>query len=78
MLVPYLIKDEPDLEPMAVIRRSKELMDGHKWNYVVFELSFIGWELLCVLTLGILSIWIVPYYTTAKVMYYEELKKISK
>lgn len=56
---------------------SQRLMDGHKWEYFVFQLSFIGWYILCGLTLGILYIWIVPYTTVANVMWYEELKKIS-
>ena len=57
---------------------SEKMMDGHKWEYFVFQLSFIGWYLLCGLTLGILYIWVLPYVTVANTMWYEELKKISK
>ena len=61
----------------TVINTSKEMMDGYKWDYFVFELSFIGWILLCVLTLGIATIWVYPYIQVANVMYYKELKKIK-
>ncbi len=57
---------------------SKEMMNGHKWEYFVFQLSFILWILGTEVTFGILGIWAVPYMTTANVMWYEELKKISK
>ena len=53
------------------------MMDGHKWEYFVFNLSFIGWYLLCGITFGIAAIWVVPYVTTANVMYYEKLKKLK-
>lgn len=60
-----------------VINTSKEMMDGYKWDYFGFELSFIGWVLLCVVTLGIATIWVYPYVQTANVMYYQELKKLK-
>jgi uncharacterized membrane protein len=62
---------------MDVINKSKTMMDGHKWEYFVFNLSFIGWYLLCGITFGIAAIWVVPYVTTANVMYYEKLKKLK-
>ena len=59
-------------------KTSKRMMDGHKMDYFVFQLSFILWILGTSFTFGILGIWSVPYMTTANVMWYEELKKISK
>lgn len=75
----FIAADEMDetTKPMDVIKRSKEMMDGHKWEYFVFNLSFIGWFLLVPLTLGIILIWLVPYIQTANIMYYERLKKLS-
>ena len=67
-----------EMKEKPAYKESEKLMDGHKWEYVVFQLSFLGWLILCGLTLGILCIWIVPYMTVANVMWYEELKKISK
>ncbi len=67
-----------DMNKEEAYKVSSRMMDGHKMEYFIFILSFLGWALLCCLTLGILYIWIVPYYYTANVMWYEELKKISK
>ncbi len=66
-----------ELESENIRQKSSELMDGYKWDYFVFQLSFFGWGLLCALTLGILYIWVLPYMQTAEIMYFEELKKIK-
>lgn len=60
-----------------VINTSKEMMDGYKWDYFVFQLSFLGWVLLGSVTLGIALIWVIPYIQIANVMYYQELKKLK-
>ncbi len=57
---------------------SKKIMEGHKWDYFIFEMSFLGWILLGIITLGIAFIWVAPYMDFAKIMYYEELKQLAK
>jgi len=74
----HYIYCDKELKPMDCIRTSKDMMDGYKWDYFVFGLSFFGWLLLGVLTFGLLYIWLIPYMTTAEVLYYDELKKIRK
>lgn len=71
-------QDEKELKEHKAYEVSSKMMEGHKWEFFVFQLSFIGWYFLCVITLGIASIWIVPYTTVASAMWYDELKKISK
>lgn len=72
----YIYCDK-ELEPMECIKASKEMMNGYKKDYFVFGLSFFGWLLLGVLTLGLLYIWLIPYMMTAEVIYYDELKKLE-
>lgn len=60
-----------------VINRSKQMMEGHKWEYFVFNFKFIGWILLGIVTLGIAYVWVYPYITISNLMYYEELKKLT-
>ena len=76
-MVPYLMADELDenTKYMELIDKSKEMMNGYKFDYFVFNLSFIGWILLIPITFGIASIWVVPYVITANAMYYEKLKE---
>ena len=78
-LVELILADEKykDLDHMAVLKKSEELMNGHKMDYFLLGLSFIGWHLLAILTLGILEIWITPYYTTAKFKFLDDIMKAA-
>lgn len=69
----FVLNDEPGLSYDAAITRSSKLMDGHKLDFFLFSLSFIGWWLLSLLTFGIGFLWLVPYYSTAKAAFYHEL-----
>ena len=40
----------------------------------VLDLSFLGWSFLCVLTMGILSIWIHPYIQQTDIGYFQQIK----
>ena len=46
---------------------------GQKGRLFVFDLSFIGWWILVVLTLGILAIWVSPYYNSAKTVMFNDI-----
>ena len=48
-------------------------MQGYKLRLFCLELSFIGWELLCVLTLGIGNLWLIPYKRAAIAAFYRDL-----
>lgn len=78
-MVFFLYADNQSEMPMWYLSKSKEMMTGYKLDYFVFQLSFIGWALLCIVTLGIALIWAVPYVSIAEAIYYETLKnkKIS-
>lgn len=74
-MVFYVFIDNPGLKAKDYLDMSKKLMDGYKFNYFCFCLSFIGWVLLCCLIIPI--IWVVPYITTAQTLYYENLKELK-
>lgn len=78
--VPYILADleSKKIEDTNVREMSKKMMDGHKWEYFVLQLSFILWLIGCSFTLGILCIWVVPYMTVTNTMYYDYLKELSK
>ena len=75
--VTYLIVDS-NISGKDALTKSREMMKGYKWNYFVFSLSFLGWIILGIFTLGILYIWLVPYITIANTIYYEKLKEQTK
>lgn len=69
----YLVNKEPTLDIMEAIDKSKKYTDGYKNDLFLLDLSYLGWYLLSVFTLGILSLWIVPKHLTARTLYFEEL-----
>lgn len=74
MLVPYLIKDQPELSATEAIRRSRELMNGHKMEAFLLDLSFIGWYLLGVITFDLVNIfWTEPYRQCSRARFYLKL-----
>ena len=72
-MVPYLMAEFPDLGVLNSMRESKRLMRGNRWRLFCLEFSFIGWNLLSVLTLGILSLWIAPYLNASMAAFYMEV-----
>ncbi len=75
-MVPYIIKDNPELSATEVITKSREMMNGHKWRAFLLDLSFIGWILLTLCTCGLLGIfWTNPYIQNTNAALYLELSK---
>ena len=62
---------------MEALNMSKAQTRGHKWELFVLDLSWIGWNILCALTLGILSIWITPYIQQTDIGYFQAIKEMS-
>ena len=75
-MVPFLLGDEKykDLGYKDLLKKSEEMMDGHKMDYFVLGLSFIGWHFLAIFTLGLLEIWILPYEFTACIKFLYDIK----
>jgi hypothetical protein len=69
----YLMAEDEDLDPGDAQKESMELMEGHKWEYFVLGLSFIPWYLLCIITLGIASIYVSPYIQATLAEYHVRL-----
>ena len=76
-MTPYILKDNPEMKNNAAIEESMRMMDGHKLELFLLDLSFIGWALLSLLTCGIGFLWLAPYMNMARVNFYEDLKKAS-
>ena len=74
-MVPYILADDPTIGVLDAITLSRKMMDGHKWNTFVLDLSFLGWDLLSVLTLGLLGVFYVnPYQFSTGAELYQALK----
>jgi uncharacterized membrane protein len=71
----YILYDNPGMKPFEAMKRSQNMMMGYKWKYVKLGLSFFGWILLIVLTLGIGYFWLYPYNSLTFGNFYEKKKK---
>ena len=74
----YILQDNPNLTSSQALQQSKEMMRGNKGQLFLLYLSFFGWFLLCLLTLGIGFLWLYPYAEAAKACFYGHLKNACK
>lgn len=73
-MTPYILKDNPELSANQAINLSVKMMKGHKFDLLCLCLSFIGWGLLSILTLGIGYFWLMPYMYTSMAAFYQDVK----
>ena len=69
----FIINDHPEYSLNQAITESRRMMDGHKMEYFILCLSFIGWFILSCITLGIGFLWLIPYFYTTSAAFYEEI-----
>lgn len=73
-MTPFLMKDNEELSNNAAIEESMRMMQGHKMDLFILDLTFIGWYILGILSLGIGLLWVIPYHYTARAAFYEDIK----
>lgn len=73
-MTPYILLDRPELSATDAIKESEKMMNGHKMELFILDLSFIGWILLSILTCGVLVLYVEPYMMATKSAFYLELK----
>ena len=78
-LVPFIVAENPDIRPREAIDLSRRMMDGHKWECFLLELSYLGWFVLGFVTFGAADVlWGVPYRVAAYAEYYAALREQAK
>ena len=70
----YIKLDHPDYGWKACIDASRQMMDGHKWEKFVLDLSFLGWIIVGSLCLGVGTLWVTPYMEAANAQFYEYVR----
>lgn len=74
-MIPYLLAEQPDMPKEQAFAMSRQMMKGQKWKAFVLDLSFLGWSILSMFTLGILGLFYVnPYKYSTKAALYETLR----
>jgi uncharacterized membrane protein len=70
----YILAENDSISGTDALKKSKEMMYGYKWKYFCLRLRFIGWFLLCILTLGVGFLWFTPYITISCANFYDDIK----
>ena len=74
-MAPFIMAENPGMTASQAITASKELMDGHKAELFFLDLSFFGWMVLNIFTLGIGSFWLNPYMNAAYAAFYRRISR---
>lgn len=74
-MVPYLLATRKDLTITETLELSRKMMNGHKFDYFVLSISFIGWIILVPFTLGIILIWLYPYMMTTTTKFFMDIEE---
>lgn len=72
-MTPFIMAEHPWMTAGEAISASKQLMHGHKLDLFWLDLTFIGWDLLCALTLNLGHIVLNPYKNAAHAAFYRNL-----
>jgi uncharacterized membrane protein len=73
-MTPYIISEEPNIDALAAIQKSQDMMRGNKMRLFSLYLSFIGWIILCILTAGIGFIFLMPYIQMSVANFYLDIR----
>ena len=74
-MVNYILAENPEMCTKEVFAMSRDMMRGNKWRAFVLDLSFIGWHLLSLITIGLVGIFYVfPYKNMTNAALYEFLR----
>jgi hypothetical protein len=74
-MVNYILAENPEMNTKDVFAMSRDMMRGNKWRAFVLDLSFIGWHLLSLITIGLVGIFYVfPYKNMTNAALYEFLR----
>ena len=73
-IIPYILADDAEITSKEAFRKAKEMMMGNKWRLCKLYISFFGWFVLCVVTCGLGTPFLLPYVSAANAEFYAELK----
>ncbi len=72
----YYVKcDHPEYNWRQCINESMRIMNGHKMELFIQDLSFIGWYIVGALALGVGTLWVAPYHQAAYTHFYLSIKE---
>ena len=71
----FILYDNNDIHIIDALKKSTNMIDGYKNDYILLVFSFTGWIILGAFTFGILYLWLFPYMAVTLANFYDEIKK---
>lgn len=72
-MVYHILAENPDMTVREAMAESRRIMKGNKFRFFCLQFSFIGWNLLVLITFGIAGLWVMPYEQAAIASFYREI-----
>ena len=69
----YILSEDEKIGPLEAISKSKEMMAGNNWKLFCLYFRFIGWFILCIITLGFAGLYVGPYFSQSRTNFYNDL-----
>ncbi len=69
----YILSEDENIGPLDAITKSKEMMADNKWKLFCLYCRFIGWFMLCIVTLGFAGLYVGPYFNQSCANFYKDL-----
>ena len=71
----FIMSENPEISAKEAMEMSMKMMNGNKFRLFCLRLSFVGWFILGILTLGIGFLWIIPYMNSATAAFYDDVSR---
>ena len=70
----FIMGDDKEIGAYDALVKSMNMMKGYKWKFFKIQLRFFGLGILCVFTLFIGLIWLIPYQYVVFSLFYDDIK----
>ena len=77
--VPYIVAENPRAGALEAVTLSRKMMDGHKMELFLFQLSFVPWFLLMIVTAGFSDLFYgASYRLMCETEFYRRIREEAK
>jgi uncharacterized membrane protein len=70
----FIQAENPDMEPSEILRKSRDMMQGHKTELFVIYLVIVLLAIACLITLGIGFIFLIPFIRIVMTHFYLKIR----
>ena len=70
----FIMGEDNEISAYDALVKSMNMMKGYKWKFFRIGLRLFGLAILCIFTLGIGFIWLLPYQNVVYAKFYDDIK----